>query len=375
MMAKIIVVHKRDELKFPTFWQLQTIGWIGLYALTVASVLPYVRQGVPEFPSVLQGWVTIWNNTVGCGILLLASCALRPICRSLRKPLSTWFQLELRAFAWCSLVGTFSASLIQLIVHHFHAFDWIDLIGNSVRSTIALLFWCNLYFSIKQWQQSAQERERLALAEAEARDARLTALRYQLNPHFLFNSLNAVSTLVLEGDVLSGTRMLAQIGDLLRASLDKHPSPEVSLSQEMVFTERYLAIEQTRLGERLQVDLEIAGDTLEAAVPSMLLQPLVENAIRHGIAPLVEGGKIAIRTKLNDSRLQLFISNTGSCVAVQGKATRGIGLANTFERLQTLYGADQRLDLQWPVAGGCELHIEIPFRRLSEKEEESMCGY
>jgi two-component system, LytTR family, sensor kinase len=368
-------VHQRDEFKFPTFWRLQAIGWTGLYALTVASLLPYIRQGLSESPSVQGGWITIWNNTVGCGIWLLASCVLRPICRSLLKPSISWFQLELQAFAWCSLAGTLAAFLIQLIVHRFHGFDWVDLIGNSVRSTVALLFWCNLYFSIKQWQRSASERERLALAEAEARDARLSALRYQLNPHFLFNSLNAVSTLVLEGDVLGGTRMLTQISDLLRTSLDKHPAPEVSLSQEMAFTERYLAIEQTRLGERLQIELEIAAETLEATVPSMLLQPLVENAIRHGIAPVVEGGRIAIRSKRQDSQLRIVITNSGFRGASHGTTTRGIGLANTVERLQTLYGAEQKLELQWPETGGCELFIEIPFRRVSREVEGYTCAY
>jgi LytS/YehU family sensor histidine kinase len=118
-----------------------------------------------------------------------------------------------------------------------------------------LFMWCSLYFSIKQWQQSSMEKERLLRAESEVREARLLALRYQLNPHFLFNSLNAVSTLVLDGNAPAATRMLAQIGDLLRISLDSEVTTEVALSQELAFTEGYLAIEQTRLGERLRIDM------------------------------------------------------------------------------------------------------------------------
>ena len=123
-------------------------------------------------------------------------------------------------------------------------------------------------------------------------------LRYQLNPHFLFNSLNAVSTLVLDGNAPAATRMLAQIGDLLRTSLDSEVTAEVTLSQELAFTEGYLAIEQTRLGERLKIDMAVPLETRDALVPSMLLQPLVENAVRYGVAPLVEGGWIAIKSAL-----------------------------------------------------------------------------
>src|SRR6202050_5457072 len=145
-------------------------------------------------------------------------------------------------------------------------------------STWVLFVWCSLYFSIKQWQQSNEEKELLLRAESEVREARLLALRYQLNPHFLFNSLNAVSTLILDGNAHAATRMLAQIGDLLRSSLDSEVTAEVTLSQELAFTDGYLAIEQTRLGERLKIDMAVPFETRDALVPSMLLQPLVENA-------------------------------------------------------------------------------------------------
>jgi two-component system sensor histidine kinase AlgZ len=256
-----------------------------------------------------------------------------------------------------------------------HKIYWNDLPGNSVQFSVVLFLWCSLYFSIKQWQQSAQEREQLLRAEAEAREARLNALRYQLNPHFLFNSLNAVSTLVLDGNAPAATRMLAQIGELLRTTLDNEVMPEVTLSQEMAFTERYLAIEQTRLGERLQVDLTIPSDTLEALVPSMLLQPLVENAVRHGVAPLVQGGRITIASTVNLDRLQIVIGNSGTrSRETQNENGNGIGLRNTAERLKTLYGGDHRFTLQWPEAGGCQVLIELPFRRIAQNVEGTLCA-
>jgi LytS/YehU family sensor histidine kinase len=241
-------------------------------------------------------------------------------------------------------------------------------------SCFILFIWCSLYFSIKQWQQSSEEKERLLRAESEVREARLLALRYQLNPHFLFNSLNAVSTLVLDGNAPAATRMLAQIGDLLRTSLDSEVTAEVTLSQELAFTEGYLAIEQTRLGERLKIDMAVPLETRDALVPSMLLQPLVENAIRYGVAPLIEGGWIAIKSALHANRLRITIGNAGRRGGgEQKKNGNGIGLGNTAERLKTLYGPDFEFSLVWPEAGGCEVVLELPLRRSRKLRVASLC--
>jgi two-component system LytT family sensor kinase len=261
-----------------------------------------------------------------------------------------------------------------LILESFEHVPWHALVAVSMWSCFILFIWCSLYFSIKQWQQSSEERERLLRVESEVRETRLLALRYQLNPHFLFNSLNAVSTLVLDGNAPAATRMLAQIGDLLRTSLDSEVTAEVTLSQELAFTEGYLAIEQTRLGERLRIDIAVPMETRDALVPSMLLQPLVENAIRYGVAPLIEGGWIAIRRALDADKLRIVVGNSGRLEGEQKKHGNGIGLGNTAERLKTLYGTNFEFSLGWPEAGGCEVVLELPLRMTESLLEASPCA-
>ena len=243
-----------------------------------------------------------------------------------------------------------------LILESFEYVPWHALVTVWAWSFFMLLMWCSLYFSINQWQQSSMEKERLLRAESELREARLLALRYQLNPHFLFNSLNAVSTLVLDGNGPAATRMLAQIGDLLRTSLDSEVTAEVPLSQELAFTEGYLAIEQTRLGKRLRINIAVPMETRDALVPSMLLQPLVENAVRYGVAPLIEGGWIAIKSALDGDRLRIVVGNSGRRQGEPKKNGSGIGLGNTAERLKTLYGrilSSRLCGLKRAVARSC----------------------
>ena len=302
--------------------------------------------------------------------MLLGSCALRYACRSLSRRLLPWLSLEWRAAVWCLAVGTVSAFGAELAILGIPQISLARHTLNTIQFAFMFFMWSNLYLSIKQWQQSVHERERMLHAETEVREVRLRALRYQLNPHFLFNSLNAVSTLVLDGNASAATRMLAQISDLLRTSLDDNVTPEIALSQELAFTEQYIAIEQTRLGDRLRVEFAIHPETLDALVPSMLLQPLVENAVRHGVAPLVEGGRIAIKSDFHDNWLRMVISNSGRRESErQTNAGNGIGQSNTAARLETLYGRNHKFWMEWPEAGGCRVTVELPFRPTVREQE------
>jgi two-component system LytT family sensor kinase len=361
-----LLMHRENAPTLRSFWRIQIIGWSCFY-------LYDLLESIHAF---LTKRIAIDEETIPIVLMFLASCALRPFCRWLLRQSQSWILFEVKAAAASIFISIPVAYAAGLILQNFYPVPWDALVTVWSWSGFVLFMWCSLYFSIKQWQQSTEEKERLLRAESDLREAKLLALRYQLNPHFLFNSLNAVSTLILDGNAHAATRMLAQIGDLLRSSLNSEVTTEVALEQEVVFTEAYLAIEQTRLGNRLRFDMVIPMETRDAVVPSMLLQPLVENAVRYGVAPLIDGGWITINSALHDNRLRISIVNSGRRGEVdQEKHGTGIGLGNTAERLKSLYGTDHEFSLRWPEAGGCEVMVELPFRRAPKLQEAPLCAF
>jgi len=212
----------------------------------------------------------------------------------------------------------------------------------------------------------SEERERKALElEARLADAKLQALRMQLHPHFLFNTLNAIATLVHK-DARAADEMITNLSELLRATLDTS-AQEIPLRQELDFLNRYLEIQQVRFGERLRVEKEIDAAALDSLVPTLILQPLVENAIRHGIEPNPAAGVVAIRARRNElGALLLTVRDSGGGPRPHDKTSSGIGLANTHGRLRELYGNRARMTLNTEAAGGFAVEMEIPFREKQE---------
>lgn len=209
-----------------------------------------------------------------------------------------------------------------------------------------------------------RERElRASQLQARLAQAELQVLKMQLHPHFLFNTLHAISTL-MHRDAEAADRMLTRLSDLLRLTLETGGMQEVPLKQELEFLERYVEIEKARFGDRLRVALEIQPDTLDARVPYLILQPLVENAIRHGIAPRSAPGRIEVRAELSGGRLWLEVRDDGSGLPENGRgaANGGIGLANTRARLEQLYGAAHRFEFRNAAEGGLVVALSFPFR-------------
>lgn len=191
--------------------------------------------------------------------------------------------------------------------------------------------------------------------------AKLQALQMQLNPHFLFNTLHTISAL-MHKDVEAADRMISRLSLLLRYTLESTEAHEVPLKQELAFLDRYLEIEQTRFGSRLSVVREIEPETLNAQVPNLLLQPLVENAIRHGIEPQSKPGRIELRSQRLNGQLQIEVRDNGSGLPDHSLKKEGIGLANTRARLQQLYGNRQTLELSNSSGGGLAVIVTIPLR-------------
>jgi hypothetical protein len=210
------------------------------------------------------------------------------------------------------------------------------------------------------YYRRSQERERKALElEARLTDAKLQALRMQLQPHFLFNTLNAISTLV-HRDPKAADEMIGNLSELLRATLDTS-EPEIPLRRELDFLDRYLEIQQVRFGERLRIEKEIDAGALDAQVPTFILQPLVENAVRHGVEPQTTPGLVRIVARREGDALRLRVQDNGPNHKPEPKSREGIGLPNTRARLQEMYGNFGRLTLTSASEGGFTVDLEIPF--------------
>jgi sensor histidine kinase YesM len=215
----------------------------------------------------------------------------------------------------------------------------------------------------RRFSEAARESEQL---QARLDQARLQALRLQLQPHFLFNTLNTISAL-MHRDVDAADAMIARLSDLLRMSLQRVGVQEVPLKEELDFLSKYLEIEQTRFRDRLTVVFDVQADTLDALVPNLLLQPLVENAIKHGIGPRPTPGQIAVRARRNGALLELDVQDNGVGLSAARLTdfNRGVGLSNTRSRLDHLYGSLHRFEFRQPAEGGLLVCIAIPMAELA----------
>lgn len=228
-----------------------------------------------------------------------------------------------------------------------------------------LLYWAILGagYLVHYYTRDRTHALRTAQLEAQLAQAHLDALRVQLQPHFLFNTLHAVSALMDE-DLDQSRRMLVRLGDLLRMTLETQGTHEVSLQQELESTELYLDIERIRFPDQLEVELLVESDVMDALVPSLILQPLVENAIRHGVAPLQQGGRVTVKARREGDSLMLQVTDNGAGgdSRVSGDGRTGVGMANVRARLEELYGRRQDFSVFQPESGGFGVQLILPYR-------------
>jgi two-component system LytT family sensor kinase len=226
-------------------------------------------------------------------------------------------------------------------------------------------YWAVLAFGYGLEIHQRFKNEELKAAQLEARlvETELKALREQLRPHFLFNTLNTIAVLVRENKNDAAVTLIARLSTLLRMSLDNTRVHEVTLRQEMDFLERYLEIQQARFSDRLSVNIAIEPAAMEARIPNLLLQPLVENAIIHGIAPKSEPGRVDILGRIDAGRLVLEVRDDGPGIGDgTRRAKEGVGLTNTRERLTKIYGAHGQLSLRSEPGRGVSVQVLLPFR-------------
>lgn len=247
------------------------------------------------------------------------------------------------------------------------AADAGPLLVRSVRTfgvwflSDSLLYWAVIFvdYGFRQYTRVRDRELKASQLETQLAEARLAALKMQLHPHFLFNALHAIGGLVRTGQGAVAVRLVAGLGDLLRAMLDDAATQEVPLRRELAFLRNYLEIEQIRFSDRLHVAFAIDDDTLDARVPHLILQPLVENALRHGISPTATGGRIIVSAHRVDGGLVLAVRDDGQG---PGAVRLGVGLANVRSRLTQLFGAASELVIESAPSGGTEARITLPYR-------------
>jgi signal transduction histidine kinase len=343
------------------FWRLQFLGWGGAMLLRAVSSIANA-----------QPWsflvIVVIATITGFSISLIMSVIYRAVMN--RRPVVTWgvtalvlaLAVGLYAFIDSWVISLYraggDASFAQLFVGVFY----LDL--------TLLISWTGLYYAINFFLQVEEQNDQLMRLEAQATSAQLAMLRYQLNPHFLFNTLNSISTLVLLKQTEPANAMLSRLSSFLRYTLVNEPTARVTVAQEIETLKLYLDIELMRFEERLRTEFRIDDAVSNALMPSLLLQPLVENAIKYAVSPLEYGAEITIEAQLVGPMLRVTVSDTGpglqpgtdpSTVFGASTDSTGIGLANIRDRLAQAYGENQRFDISNRPEGGFQVVLELPF--------------
>jgi signal transduction histidine kinase len=324
-----------------SFWLIlawQLIGCWYFWPLMTPLILWLGRR----FPVERQSWKRNLPVHIGAGTILAA-------VHSLQVTLSTAL---MKPFDVMSSKHSFSYNFWDRFLNEFH----LELIAYGMIVGVGYAF---------DYYARFREREfRASQLETQLAQAQLQALKMQLHPHFLFNTLNAIAGLVRDRKDKAAVQMLAGLSDLLRHTLENAGKQEIPLCEELDFLELYLDIQQMRFSDRLTVRMEVAPETLNASVPNLILQPLVENAIRHGIAARVSSGLVAVSARRENGLLQLKVADDGPGLKRDWRMEDGggIGLSNTRERLNQLYGREHRFEVRNREGGGVEATLLIPWR-------------
>lgn len=326
------------------FWSLHAMGW-GAYGM--AHWLGSLLYDKP--PAYIASFVKVIVTAAAAGFLL--SAPLRYVCRALwGRPPALMIAGGLAAAYATALAWRVCVNLAYL--KFMPAEPWMekmtritDYFSGAISATYIMTCWVGLYFGFRYHESMQLQREATLRASTLAQEAQLKMLRYQLNPHFLFNTLNAISTLIIDNRNATANSAVTGLSEFLRYTLDQDPMKKVTLAQEIEALNLYLSIEKMRFGERLTLDFDVDAAAHDVLMPSLLLQPLIENAVKYAVSPRENGGRIRIGARVAGGMLHLEVGDDGPGMLDATRLTngRGVGLRNTRERLQVLYGDQGRI--------------------------------
>ncbi len=344
------------ENKARAFWTLQAVGWSGYLmlrgvssvsnGLTLTSIIPVIIEAI-----------------VGYCITLLLS-TMYGYYRRIPRLIGLFLTIATLAAATFlyAVLDAFSFSFIQTATP---GITITRMLGFVFLNFVTLAGWSALYFGINFYLIVEQQIDQMEHLENQASSAQLAMLRYQLNPHFLFNTLNSISTLVLLKQTERANAMLSRLSSFLRYTLANEPTAHVTVAQEVDQLKLYLEIEKMRFEDRMRPKFDIDPRAERARLPSLLLQPLVENAIKYAVTPQEEGAEICVTVRLAGERVQIAVSDTGPGLIdgrISPSLSTGVGLANIRDRLVQAYGPDHRFETRSTPAGGFSVEIEIPYQ-------------
>ena len=351
------------------FWNLQSAGWAGVTALYAVTG---IANGQP-----LSFLVPVLISAVtGYSITLILSVIYRYVIE--KRPIITWGTTLLAVTIGSGLYAYMDTWVLQTIRQSADETPFAQLLlGALFKDGLLLGGWSALYFAINYFVRAEEQADQMLRLEAQATSAQLTMLRYQLNPHFLFNTLNSISTLVLLKQTEQANAMLSRLSSFLRFTLINEAAAKVPLTQEIETLKLYLDIEKMRFEERLRTNFDIDPAASNALVPSLLLQPLVENAIKYAVTPKEEGADISVSAQLIGQRVRIIVSDTGPGLQPgqqDHSLSTGVGMANTRERLSQAYGDDQRFEHYVKASGGFEVLLELPYQTKTIPIEQNQAG-
>jgi two-component system LytT family sensor kinase len=346
------------------FWIVQLIGWALWVSLLVLRDLIAVP---PEY---------IFPRAMVFGVSAIAGGAvtfgLRALYRLVWEQglvirfLVAWFGSLLAAAIWQPF-RNFIALLPYGEIFDFSNASVQDLWDGVLSISFPLmLLWSSLYFIFKYYLLLQEEKEKSLRSEALAHQAQLLMLRYQLNPHFLFNTLNAISTLVLSNATAQANEMVIKLSNFLRYSLDHSPLDKVTLAHELETSRLYLDIEKVRFADRLRIEVDVDSEAQAAYVPTMILQPLIENSIKYAISQSIDGGVIRISSHKSNENLVLIVTDDGP--GIEGETTKdalvlskGVGISNIRNRLDEIYSGDYEFTFSDAEPSGLKVTVVIPY--------------